>query len=98
MTPRHWLIKFAPFRTSWPEIVARNSFTPRGIRSPEARKHLKSMKVGDPVVFFQSQQNQAAVGLMEVTRTASHTSLSYCPNRLEMKKYLPSGVTIGHHS
>ena len=69
MTPRHWLIKFAPFRTSWAEIVARGGFTPRGIRSPEARKHLKSMEVGDRVFFFQSQQDQAVMGLLEVTRT-----------------------------
>jgi predicted RNA-binding protein with PUA-like domain len=69
MTRQHWLIKFAPFRTSWAEIVAHGGFTPRGIRSPEARKHLKSMDLGDPVFFFQSQQDQAVMGLMEVTRT-----------------------------
>ncbi len=70
MTPRHWLIKFAPFGTSWAEIVARGIFTPRGIRSPQARKHLKSIQLGDRVFFFQSQQDQAVRGLMEVTRTA----------------------------
>lgn len=70
MTPHHWLIKFAPFRTSWAEIVARGSFTPRGIRSPEARKHLNTMRLGDPVLFYRSQQDQAIVGLLEVTREA----------------------------
>jgi predicted RNA-binding protein with PUA-like domain len=70
MTPRHWLIKFAPFRTSWAEIVARGIFTPRGIRSQQACKHLKSMQLGDSVFFFQSQQDQAVRGLMEVARTA----------------------------
>ena len=70
MTRQHWLIKFASFRTSWAEIVAHGGFTPRGIRSPEARKHLKAMGFGVPVFFFQSQQNQAVMGLMEVTRTA----------------------------
>lgn len=70
MTPRHWLIKFAPFRTSWEEIVARGNFSPRGIRSPEARKHLKSMVFGDLVFFFQSQKDQAVMGLMKVTRPA----------------------------
>lgn len=70
MIPRHWLIKFAPFRTSWAEIVARGSFTLRGIRSPEARKHLSTMRLGDPVLFYRSQQDQAIVGLLEVTREA----------------------------
>jgi predicted RNA-binding protein with PUA-like domain len=70
MTSRHWLIKFAPFRTSWAEIIARGSFTPRGIRSPQARKHLSSMRLGDSVLFYRSQQDQAIVGLLEVTREA----------------------------
>ena len=70
MTPHYWLIKFAPFRTSWAEIVARGSFTLRGIRSPEARKHLSAMQLGDLVFFYQSQQNQAVVGLLEVFREA----------------------------
>lgn len=70
MQPRHWLLKFAPFRTSWAEIVARGTFTPRGIRSPEARKHLETMRIGDLVFFFRSQQDQAVMGLMEVTRSA----------------------------
>jgi predicted RNA-binding protein with PUA-like domain len=70
MTPRHWLIKFAPFRTSWSEVVARGTFNPRGIRSPEARKHLSTMRLGDQVLFYRSQQDQAIVGLLEVTREA----------------------------
>jgi predicted RNA-binding protein with PUA-like domain len=70
MTPRHWLIKFAPFRTAWPEIVARGAFTLRGIRSPEARKHLNSMRLEDLVLFYQSQQDQAVVGLLKVIREA----------------------------
>lgn len=70
MPLRHWLVKFAPFRTSWAEIVARGTFTPRGIRSSQARKHLKAMQEGDLAFFFQSQQNQALMGLMQVTRTA----------------------------
>jgi predicted RNA-binding protein with PUA-like domain len=67
---RFWLIKFAPFRTAWPEIVRRGLFTPRGIRSPEARNNLKAMKKGDQVLFYQSQRNQAVVGILEVVRTA----------------------------
>ena len=70
MLPRRWLIKFAPFRTSWSEIVARGTFTPRGIRSAQARKHLAEMRRGDSVLFYQSQQQQAIVGEMEVIREA----------------------------
>jgi len=67
---RHWLIKFAPFRTAWPDIVRAGVFALRGVRSAEARQHLAAMRLGDPVLFYQSQQNQAIVGLLEVAREA----------------------------
>lgn len=67
---RHWLVKFAPFRTSWAEIVARGAFTLRGVRSAEARKHLAAMVLGDPVLFYRSQQDQAVVGILKVAREA----------------------------
>lgn len=69
MTHR-WLIKFAPFRTSWGEIVVRGSFSLRGVRSSEARKHLAGMDLGDQVLFYHSQQEKAVVGVLEVSRTA----------------------------
>ena len=82
MTPGYWLIKFAPFRTSWTEILARGSFTLRGIRSPEARKHLRAMRLGDQVLFYHSQQDQAVVGVMEVTREACSDPTSADPQWL----------------
>jgi predicted RNA-binding protein with PUA-like domain len=69
-SPRCWLVKFAPFRTSWAEIVRRGTFTLRGVRSPAARKHLSEMRTGDPVLFYHSQQELAVVGVMEVTHEA----------------------------
>lgn len=65
-----WLVKFAPFRTSWPDIVRAGTFTMRGVRSPAARKNLAAMRIGDAVLFYQSQEQRAVVGLMEVTRAA----------------------------
>jgi predicted RNA-binding protein with PUA-like domain len=65
-----WLIKFAPFRTSWAEIVKRGTFTMRGVRSIQARNNLAVMRLGDPVLFYHSQQECAIVGLMEVSREA----------------------------
>jgi predicted RNA-binding protein with PUA-like domain len=67
---RHWLVKFAPFRTSWAEIVRRGSFTLRGVRSPAARNHLSEMRTGDAVLFYHSQQELAVVGIMKVTLEA----------------------------
>jgi predicted RNA-binding protein with PUA-like domain len=67
---QHWLVKFAPFRTSWSEIVRTGTFTLRGVRSPEARNNLRKMQLHDPVLFYHSQQELAVVGLMEVYKTA----------------------------
>src|SRR5437763_1316665 len=67
---RHWIVKFAPFRTSWSEIVRHGNFTLRGVRSLQARRNLSGMSLGDLAFFYHSQQEQAIVGVMVVTRTA----------------------------
>jgi predicted RNA-binding protein with PUA-like domain len=75
----YWLVKFAPFRTSWGEIVKRGSFTLRGVRSPAARMFLTQMKLGDSVLFYHSQEELAVVGLLEVTREAYPDPMSADP-------------------
>ena len=65
-----WLVKFAPFRTSWAQIVLRGGFTLRGVRSSAARTHLSAMRLGDEVLYYHSQQELAVVGAMRVTREA----------------------------
>lgn len=67
---RFWLVKFAPFRTSWSEIVRRGIFTLRGVRSPQARNYIADMQVHDLVLFYHSQQELKVTGLMEVIREA----------------------------
>lgn len=98
MTPRHWLIKFAPFRTPWEEVVARGFFTLRGVRSPQSRKYLSAMRLGDSVLFYRSQQDQAIVGLMAVTREAYPDPTSADPQWLTCDftplETLPHPVTL----
>ena len=67
---QYWLVKFAPFRTSWSEIVRRGTFTLRGVRNAQARNTLAAIRKGDPVLFYHSQQELAIVGVMEATREA----------------------------
>lgn len=66
----YWLVKFAPFRTSWSDIIRTGKFTLRGVRSHAARKHLIGMRINDPVLFYHSQQEKAVVGILRVTREA----------------------------
>lgn len=77
-----WLIKFAPFRTSWAVIVRRGTFTLRGVRSSASRKHLSQMRLGDSVLYYHSQQELAIVGVMEVTREAYPDPTSADPHWL----------------
>ncbi len=79
---RFWLVKFAPFRTPWGEIVRRGTFTLRGVRSPAARNNLKGMRLHDRVLFYHSQQECAVVGLMEVSRSAYSDPTSADPQWL----------------
>lgn len=65
-----WLVKFAPFRTSWTDTVRRGTFTLRGVRNPQARNYLAAMKVDDLVLYYHSQQELAIIGIMKVTREA----------------------------
>jgi len=79
---RMWLIKFAPFRTSWTDIVRRGTFTLRGVRNAQARNYLAAMRKGDQVFFYHSQQQLAIVGIMEVTREAYPDQTSSDPQWL----------------
>lgn len=98
-SPRFWLVKFAPFRTPWSEIVKRGTFALRGVRSPAARKHLSEMRLGEAVLFYHSQEELAVVGVMEVTREAYPDPTSADPQWLTCDfapmKTLPSPVSLG---
>lgn len=64
----HWLVKFAPFRNSWSDILRNGSFEIYSVRSPQATNNLKAMKLNDEVLFYHSQQQLAVIGVMKVTR------------------------------
>lgn len=67
---RYWLLKFAPYRTSWGQILIANHFAPRGIKNFQARKYLKEMKLGDLCLFYHSQEDKAIMGVLEVVQEA----------------------------
>ncbi len=97
-TQNLWPIKFAPFRTSWAEVVQHGKFTLRGVRSPAARKHLTAMRLGDEVLYYHSQADRAVVGVMSVAREAYPDPTSADPQWLTCDftpvKTLPRPVTL----
>lgn len=70
MTTQYWLVKSEPSAYSWDDFVrdGRTSWT--GVRNFAARLHLKSMRRGDEVMFYHSNDGKCIVGIARVTKTA----------------------------
>jgi len=66
----YWLVKFAPFRYSWQDVLKNGRFEIYSVRNPQARNNLKAMKLGDQVLFYHSQEGNEVVGLMKVIEDA----------------------------
>jgi predicted RNA-binding protein with PUA-like domain len=66
----YWLIKFAPFRYSWQDVLRNGKFEIYSVRNTQARNNLKEMKLGEQVLFYHSQDGNEVVGLMKVAEEA----------------------------
>jgi len=66
----YWLLKSEPESYSWDDLVREGETEWTGVRNPAAALHLKAMAVGDRALFYHSGKDKAAVGVMEITRTA----------------------------
>ena len=64
----YWLVKFAPFRNSWQDILKNGKFEIYSVRSPHARNNLKKMKLSDLVLFYHSQEENCIMGIMKVVK------------------------------
>lgn len=84
-TPQTWLIKYAARRKAWDEILLAGSFTLRGVRNLQARNYLAAMRRGDMVLHYQSQENQAVVGISTVAETAFQDSSTSDPRWVSVK-------------
>ena len=62
----YWLVKFAPFRYSWEDVLLNGKFEIYGVRNPQARNYLKAMRLGDEVLFYHSQKGNEIMGKMTV--------------------------------
>jgi predicted RNA-binding protein with PUA-like domain len=66
----YWLIKFAPFRYSWQEVLRNGKFEIYSVRNAQARNNLKAMKLDDEVLFYHSQEGNCIMGKMKVIEEA----------------------------
>ncbi len=64
----YWLVKQEPEDYSWSDFLKDGKTAWTGVRSFAARKHLRSMKPGDPVFYYHSGESKSVVGLARVAR------------------------------
>ncbi len=66
----YWLVKFAPFRYSWHDVLRNGRFEIYSVRNAQARNNLQAMHLHDKVLFYHSQQGNEVMGIMQVIKEA----------------------------
>ena len=66
----YWLIKSEPFKYSWEQFEKDGLTFWDGVRNYAARNHLKTMKKGDEVFFYHSNEGLEIVGIAKVVKEA----------------------------
>ena len=66
----YWLVKFAPFRHSWQNILQTDKFEMYSVRNAQARNNLKAMQCNDLALFYHSQEGNCIMGIMKVVKGA----------------------------
>src|SRR6266436_4942021 len=66
----YWLVKSEPDAYSWSDLVKEKKTSWTGVRNFTARNNLRSMRVGDEVLFYHSVTEKAVVGIAKVVRDA----------------------------
>ena len=68
MARSYWLVKSEPYKYSWDDLVKDGSTYWDGVRNYMARNNLQAMKLGDPVLYYHSNEGKEVVGVAQVTK------------------------------
>jgi predicted RNA-binding protein with PUA-like domain len=66
----YWLVKSEPFKYSWDQLQKDKVTTWDGVRNYAARNNLRSMKKGEEVLFYHSNEGVEIVGIAKVSKEA----------------------------
>lgn len=66
----YWLVKSEPSVYSWDHFVKEGQTAWTGVRNYAARIHLNTMKNGDKVMFYHSNEGLEIVGIAQVIKEA----------------------------
>jgi predicted RNA-binding protein with PUA-like domain len=64
----YWILRSEPDAYGWDDLVRDGATEWNGVRNYTARNFLKEMRPGDQALFYHSNTQKAAVGIMAVTR------------------------------
>jgi predicted RNA-binding protein with PUA-like domain len=64
----HWLVKSEPFKYSWDQFIKDKQTFWDGVRNYAARNNLRSMRIGDRVLWYHSNEGLEIVGIAEVIK------------------------------
>ena len=65
---RYWLLRSEPDVYGWDHLTHDGETEWDGVRNYTARNFIKEMQPGDQAIFYHSNKEKAAVGVMEITR------------------------------
>ena len=96
MTTQYWLVKSEPETYAWADFVRDGKTAWTGVRNNAARLHLRAMRPGDKVLFYESMTTKAIVGTAEVTRAAFPDATADEPGwiAVELKAGSPLGKPV----
>jgi predicted RNA-binding protein with PUA-like domain len=94
----YWLVKSEPTAYSWDQLVKEKQTCWSGVRNYAARLHLRSMKKGDVVFFYHSNEGTDIVGIAKVVKEAyqdpTTTDDRWVAVDLKPHKKLKNSVTL----
>jgi predicted RNA-binding protein with PUA-like domain len=94
----HWLVKSEPAKYSFEDLRRDGKTVWDGVRNNAAALHLKSMKLGDEVFYYHSQEGLAVVGIAKVIREAfpdpTDATGRFVAVELAPVRPLPKSVTL----
>ena len=98
MTNQYWLVKTEPEAYAWETFERDGRTVWDGVRNYQARNHLRTMQVGDQVLFYASVTTKAVLGTATVKRTSfpdpSATEGDWSAVELALGTALPHPVTL----
>lgn len=64
----HWLVKSEPFKYSFDDLIRDGETVWDGVRNNQAAIYLRSMKLGEEIFFYHSNEGLAVVGIARIVR------------------------------